>query len=187
MSSNRYKPRLKKGILKNKRFLVTGKNLRTLKKNKWKPFLKKFINTSLLETLIRNDVSLIPNRILRLEKSYSRSLYYKRQLSSFFSTFRGVVLHSFSLESSRNFFLLFLEFRVDLLLLRAKLAKTLYHARWLVSSGFLFINRSLTCIPSFRLRQGDFLQVRKDNLVNNFFFNLLSFKLVRHDILVILS
>jgi ribosomal protein S4 len=143
--------------------------------------LKNFINTSLLETLTRNDVSLISNRILRVEKSYSRSLYYKRQLSSFFSTFRGVVLHSFSLETPRIFFLRFLELRADLLLLRAKLVKTLYHARWLIFSGFLFINRTLIRTLSFRLRRGDFLQVRKDNLVNTFFFNLLSFKLVRHD------
>lgn len=121
-----------------------------------------------------------------MEKSYSRSLYYKKQVSSFFSTFRGAVLHSFSLETPRNFFLRFLELRVDLILLRAKLVKTLYHARWLVSSGFLFINRTLIRMLSFRLRCGDFLQVRKDNLANTFFFNLLSFKLVRHDILDIL-
>jgi len=185
MSNVRYKPRLKKGIFKSKRYVIVGKDLKKLKKQKWRSFLKSYVNTSFLEPLVRNDVHLIHNRTLDLRKEYSRALLHKRQVSSFFSTFKGKALRNiFSsnrkksfLHSPLNSLLDSIELRLDTVLLRSNLVKTLHQARWLVASGFVSINGKVVRIISYKLSVGDFVQIKKTFSPKESFFSFSTFNL----------
>jgi hypothetical protein len=87
MSNTRYKPRLKRGVFENKRFVLTTKKIKNLQKRKWRIALKNFLNTQSLEPWIRNDLVLIENKIFDLRKSYKKGLLLKQQTSSFLGTF----------------------------------------------------------------------------------------------------
>jgi len=86
MSNTLYKPRLKKGILGNKRFVLLTKNLKNLKKRKWRVVSKTFTNSCSSEPLVRNDVHLIQNKTFDLRRCYKKALLCKQQTSAFFST-----------------------------------------------------------------------------------------------------
>ena len=88
----RYRPKLKKGILQNKKSFFFGKDLTTLRKKKWSLFLKLYYKKSFfLESVIRNDVQICfekKNRLLDLRKEYSRSFFSLRKLVTFFRKFK---------------------------------------------------------------------------------------------------
>ena len=73
MSNTKYKPRLKRGILGNKCFVLSSKNLNNLKKRKWKSFTKSFSNVRSSEPLVRNDVHLVQNKTFDLRKKLQES------------------------------------------------------------------------------------------------------------------
>jgi ribosomal protein S4 len=176
MSNVRYKPRYKKGILRNTKYLLIAKDLKKLKKKKWGAFLKTFISAALQEPLIRNDLRLMQNRTVDLRKEHTRLFFYKRQVSSFFSTFRGSVLREIFLNRPGVSFLDFVELRLDMLLLRSCLLKTPYQARWLVASGFVLVNCKVIRVVSYIVRVGDFVQIIK-NISAGSFFNFSTFSL----------
>jgi ribosomal protein S4 len=160
MSSTKYKPRLKKGILGNKSFVLSAKNLKSLKKRKWRIVSKTFSNTRSFEPLIRNDVHLIQNRTLDLRKSYKKALVCKQQTSAFLSTFsKKQMRHIFSpkqdIKSSCNI----IEMRLDMVLLRSNLVKTLHQARWCIVCGFVLVNGTFVKTLSYELNVGDLVQL----------------------------
>ena len=183
MSTIRYKPRLKKGILQNKRFLLAAKNLNTLKKKKWRFFLKKYNSLYVLEPLIRNDLFLIQNKILDLRKEYKRVLSKKQEVSAFFNTLRGKTLKKiFLLECNSNSpidnVLIFLELRIDIILLRANFVKTFQEARWLIASGFVLVNEKPMRFSSFTSKIGDYIRIiKKSENQIPLFFKLTTFNL----------
>ena len=185
MSNARYKPRLKRGILNSKQFTLVGKDLKKLKKQKWNSFLRSSVDASFLEPFIRNDVHLIQTRTVDLRKEYARALSYKRQVSAFFNTVKKSSLRTSFFKSSKNlgnssfldFFIDSLELRLDTLLLRSNLAKTLHQARWLISSGFVSVNKKVTKINSSRIEVGDFIEIKKVNFQKSSFFSLRTFNL----------
>jgi len=175
MSNNLYKPRLKKGILGNKRFVLLTKNLKNLKKRKWRVVSKTFTNRCSSEPLIRNDVHLIQNKTFDLRRSYKKALLCKQQTSAFFSTFskkdlRGIFSSKSGIRSVSNL----LEMRLDMVLFRSNLVKTLHQARWCISSGFVSVNGVPVKTTNYELHIGDLVRIKHKD---NYFFNSSVFNL----------
>ena len=175
MSNTRYKPRLKRGVFENKRFVLTTKKIKNLQKRKWRIALKNFLNTQSLEPWIRNDLVLIENKIFDLRKSYKKGLLLKQQTSSFLGTFskkklRNIFSSKFGLKTVSDL----IETRLDMILVRSNLVKTLYQARWSIASGFVFVNNVPIRVHSHQLRVGDLvhLSYRENNFFNSIVFNL---------------
>ena len=170
MSNTRYKPRLKRGVFENKRFVLTTKKIKNLQKRKWRIALKNFLNTQSLEPWIRNDLVLIENKIFDLRKSYKKGLLLKQQTSSFLGTFskkklRSIFSSKFGLKTVSDL----IETRLDMILVRSNLVKTLYQARWSIASGFVFVNNVPIRVHSHQLRVGDLvhLSYRENNFFNS--------------------
>ena len=85
MSKSRYYPRLKRGIINEKNYILTSKELAKLKKKKWTNFLK---NKLTINPLVRNDVFLIHNKILDLRKHYKNGVLRKQTFFAFFSSLK---------------------------------------------------------------------------------------------------
>ena len=133
--------------------------------------------------MIRNDLFLIQNKILDLRKEYKRVLSKKQEVSAFFNTLRGKTLKKiFLLECNSNSpidnVLIFLELRIDIILLRANFVKTFQEARWLIASGFVLVNEKPMRVFSFTSKIGDYIRITKksENQIP-FFFKLTTFNL----------
>jgi ribosomal protein S4 len=187
-SSRYYTPRLRRGILKKKRLLFMGKDLIKLKKKKWLLFLKKhYCKAFFLEPLVRNDVLLCfkkKNRVVDLKREYARIFLFTRQLSAFFRTLKKKFLQRIFLKLKRSHkkllvqtFFCQVELRLDTLLVRSLIVKSFYHARWLVSYGFVFLNKVKLRIISFKLIVGSFVGIKHFFLLKRFFFNTTTFSL----------
>jgi ribosomal protein S4 len=167
MSRIRYKPRFKKALQGTKLFFSFTKELKNLKKQKWLPLLKDQKNTNLF---VRNDVHVVQGRTFDMRKNYKQATLSKQRASACFSTFRGKAFRKIfdNNYQKRNPFpgasidcaVDKIELRLDTVLVSANLAKTLYHARWLIVSGFVFLNKNCIHIPSFQLSLGDFVLVK---------------------------
>ncbi len=126
MANKRYKPRLKRSIIENKSFTLSTKNLKLLRKRKWATLSKNITNNLSSEPFIRNDVLLIQSNTFDLRKSFKRALILKQQTSAFFCTFRKRGLHDvFSSGAGLKSVCDLLELRLDMVLVRSKLVKTL--------------------------------------------------------------
>ena len=175
MSNTRYKPRLKKGVLGNKRFVLSTKKLTNLQKRKWQILSKTSAASQYFESLIRNDVLFVQNKIFDLRKNYKKALVLKRQLSAFFSTFRKKkLIHIFSPKIGIKFVCDLIEMRLDMVLVRSKLVKTLSQARWCIASGFVFVNGSVIKVHSHPLGVGDLINLnyKEKKFFNSVVFNL---------------
>jgi ribosomal protein S4 len=175
MSNTRYKPRLKRGVFENKRFVLTTKKIKNMQKRKWKIVSKNFLTTQSLEPLIRNDLVLIENNVFDLRKSYKKGLLLKQQTSSFLGTFSKKKLrHIFSSKRGVKSVCDHIETRLDMILIRSNLAKTLYQARWCVSSGFVSVNGVSVRVHSQKLQVGDLVRLnyRQNDFFNSMVFNL---------------
>jgi ribosomal protein S4 len=71
----------------------------------------------------------------------------------------------------------FVEFRLDVLLLKTNFVKSLYHSRWLISSGFVFINNAVCRAISYRVSIGDNVRIKKFFFLRKYFFSISSFNL----------
>jgi ribosomal protein S4 len=175
MSNTRYKPRLKKGVLGNKRFVLSTKKLTNLQKRKWQILSKTSATSQSFESLIRNDVLLVQNKTFDLRKNHKKSLVLKQQLFAFFGTFRKKRLANiFSSKVGVNRICDFIEMRLDMILVRSKLAKTLSQARWCISSGFVLVNATSVRVHSHSLHVGDLicLKHKEKPFFNSMVFNL---------------
>lgn len=175
MANRRYKPRLKRGILENKSFTLSTKNLKLLRKRKWGTLSKNFTNNLSSEPFIRNDVLLIQSNTFDLRKSFKRALILKQQTSAFFCTFRKKGLHNvFSSGVGLKSVCDLLELRLDMVLVRSKLVKTLNHARWCISSGFVSVNNTAVRVQPHSLYVGDLIRLncKEKELFNSAVFNL---------------
>jgi ribosomal protein S4 len=189
MVSDRYCPRLRRGILKKKLLIFIGKDLVKLKKKKWFPFLKKYYCKSFfLEPLIRNDVILCFKKkkrvVIDLKREYARIFSVLRHLSTFFRTLKRNFLQRifFKLKQTQNKLLIkaffdHVELRLDTLLVRAQFVISFYHARWLISSGFIFLNGLSLRTISYKLIIGNCLGIKHFFLLKRFFFNTSTFSL----------
>jgi ribosomal protein S4 len=188
MASDKYCPRLRRGILKKKRLIFIGKDLLKLKRKKWSPFFKKYYCKSFfLEPLIRNDLILCfkkKKRVIDLKREYARIFFVLRQLSTFFRNLRINFLQRifFKLKQTQNKLLIKaffddVELRLDTLLVRTQFVTSFYHARWLTSSGFVFLNGVRLRTISYKLIIGNCLGIKHFFLLKRFFFNTSTFSL----------
>ena len=146
-----------------------------MQKRKWKIVSKNFLATQSLEPLIRNDLVLIENNLFDLRKSYKKGLLLKQQTSSFLGTFSKKKLrHIFSSKRGVKSVCDHIETRLDMILIRSNLAKTLYQARWCVSSGFVSVNGVSVRVHSQKLQVGDLVRLnyRQNDFFNSMVFNL---------------
>jgi ribosomal protein S4 len=146
-----------------------------MQKRKWKIVSKNFLTTQSLEPLIRNDLVLIENNVFDLRKSYKKGLLLKQQTSSFLGTFSKKKLrHIFSSKRGVKSVCDHIETRLDMILIRSNLAKTLYQARWCVSSGFVSVNGVSVRVHSQKLQVGDLVRLnyRQNDFFNSMVFNL---------------
>jgi ribosomal protein S4 len=192
MVNARYLPKLRYGILKNKRIILIKKNLKKLKnKKKWFRLVK-FRNHpprwKFVEKLLRNDTHLCAERkklhtgrFFDLQKEYTHTFFSIRQLATYLllkakilRTFFSQVPKTDKKVSTKSFFD-FIETRLDVLLLRINFVSSLYHARWLISSGFVYINNALFRVASYRVHIGDSVRVSKLFFLKKYFFNTSTF------------
>jgi ribosomal protein S4 len=136
------------------------KNLKNLKKRKWKSFTKSFSNIRSSEPLVRNDVHFVQNKTFDLRKNYKKALQSKQQTSAFLSTFnKNHVRKIFSPRLGVKTVCDSIEMRLDMVLLRSNLSKTLHQARWCIASGFVSVNKIGVRTLSYQLKVGDLVQI----------------------------
>lgn len=174
MSRILYRPKLKRGIFENKRFVIVSKALGKLSREKWRLFLMFHSCSSFQEQFIRNDVSLIQKQASQRQK-YSLLIVLSRGIKCFFSTCKGKSVKNLLSRSLANSTLSSLELRLDLCLMRSCLAKTLHQARWFIFSGFVFVNCLCIKSSSHQLSKGDFVKITQK--MNSSGFNEFSFLL----------
>lgn len=160
MSHSRYQPRFKRGIIRNKNYLLTSKNFEKLKKKKWTSFKKR---KSDIAPLVRNDVFLIQNKVFDLKKSYKQGLFQKQAFFAFFSSFKKSFLRKMLHSCNRNTILNFIdkvELRLDFVLFRANFVNSLYAARSIINRKLVFINGVLASSSACELKTGDLIEVK---------------------------
>lgn len=63
-----------------------------------------------------------------------------------------------------------MESRLDALVYRAKFVPTVFAARQFVNHGHVLVNGARTNIPSYRLKEGDVVQIRKNRAIWRWFW-----------------
>lgn len=164
----RYKPRLKKSLLKRRPITFLKNNTKNLKKQKWRLTLKWRIKRYFIRT-IRNDVAAQRKRVLRLQNRHTQLFRFKQKLTRAFNTITNKSLKNFFsslskkrfLKQSMHLFNTFLELRLDTVLLKTNFVITLHQARWLISSGCISMNNKRVAYISQKLRYGDWVRITK--------------------------
>lgn len=184
MSKIRYKPRLKIGISKTHKFLLTSKNISKLKKLKWRVSLRQ---EHFIEGFIRNDVLNISNLIFDQRKKHKQGTMSNRRFFSFFATFKrgdlkDLLVRLFKKKKlNQKSFSTFIGLRLDNLLIEANFVSTPFQARWLVAKGFVEVNGVIIRTCGYRLESGDLVRLKffekniKENKVFLFSKNTFSF------------
>ena len=177
-----YKPRLKKGVIGNQKIIPITKSSFTFKRLKWH-----FVDLEISKTqnFFRNDSLIISNHVLSLRKQYTYRNNNRKSLFVYFSTLKNKELKKGFLEKKKqrnkrqniDYFFCLLEYRLDFTLVKANFAKSTFQARWLISRGFVSVNKKKTLSSSFILKSGDFvkLSLEKNIRLNPFrisFFQL---------------
>lgn len=67
----------------------------------------------------------------------------------------------------------FLERRLDNVVFRLGFAKSRSQAKQIVNHGHIWVNGRVVNIPSYQVKSGDVVQVRKNSLKNSYFTNLI--------------
>ena len=119
-------------------------------------------------------IFIIQSNTFDLRKIIKRALVLKRQPLLFFVLFARGVCTCFSPKIGIKFVCDLIEMRLDMVLVRSKLVKTLNHAHWCVSSGFVFVNGSAIRVHSHPLNVGDLIRLncKAKELFNSVVFNL---------------
>jgi small subunit ribosomal protein S4 len=162
---NQFKPRNKKCFLVNENIWSDKKFLK-LKKKKWKYLLNKTNN--LKTNLIKNN----------FEKPKSRKHLYKKRLYSkqLFKSFYGCIneyklknLFEYSLKQNKKNiienFIILLESKIDIVLVRLNIVKNVFQARQLITHGNVKINGIKILSTNFFLKEGSII------FINNFYKN----------------
>lgn len=151
---------LKRGIVEGSSYILSSKNLALLRKKKWLYFLKvrREVNQ-----LFRNDIFLVHKKIIDLRKDYSRKVLCKRRFFAYFSTLKNRQLSKMFLSNKVFSFrgtINYMELRLDVMLFRLNLVKSLFHAKCLIRSRLVYVNHKSITSPSFLLVVGDLVELR---------------------------
>ena len=152
---NKLKPR-NKICLQNNRNIHKNLNLLKLKTKKWNLFKKR----------LRYKKEIKPEK---RKKFFQKRLFEKQQLKNFYGCISEYKIKNIfkKLSKKRNKinifknFMILLESRLDINLVRLKLVKTIFQAKQLINHQKIKINDKIISKPNFLLEKGDIIRIIK--------------------------
>lgn len=152
---NKLKPR-NKICFQNNRNIHKNLNLFKLKSKKWNLFKKK----------LRYRKEVKPEK---RKKFFQKRLFEKQQFKNFYgciheyqlkNIFKRLSKKSNKINIFKNFVIL-LESRLDINLVRLKLVKTIFKAKQLINHKKISVNSKIISKPNFILQKGDIVKIAK--------------------------
>ena len=152
---NKLKPR-NKICFQNNRNIHKNLNLFKLKSKKWNLFKKK----------LRYRKEVKPEK---RKKFFQKRLFEKQQFKNFYgciheyqlkNIFKKLSKKSNKINIFKNFVIL-LESRLDINLVRLKLVKTIFKAKQLINHKKISVNSKIISKPNFILQKGDIVKIAK--------------------------
>ena len=152
---NKLKPR-NKICFQNNRNIHKNLNLFKLKSKKWNLFKKK----------LRYRKEVKPEK---RKKFFQKRLFEKQQFKNFYgciheyqlkNIFKRLSKKSNKINIFKNFVIL-LESRLDINLVRLKLVKTVFKAKQLINHKKIRVNSKIISKPNFILQKGDIVRIDK--------------------------
>ena len=152
---NKLKPR-NKICFQNNRNIHKNLNLFKLKSKKWNLFKKK----------LRYRKEVKPEKS---KKFFQKRLFEKQQFKNFYgciheyqlkNIFKKLSKKSNKINIFKNFVIL-LESRLDINLVRLKLVKTIFKAKQLINHKKIKVNSKIISKPNFILQKGDIVRISK--------------------------
>jgi small subunit ribosomal protein S4 len=120
---------------------------------------------------------------------YNINFKEKQKLRNYYGNINEKQFHNLLLKADRykgsleNNFLIFLERRLDNLIYRMNFAKTIFGARQLINHGHILVNRQQVTIPSYAVKKGDLIEVKKESykmVFNNILTRFNHIKTLKH-------
>nr|YP_010394497.1 ribosomal protein S4 [Phytophthora pinifolia]DAZ88544.1 TPA_asm: ribosomal protein S4 [Phytophthora pinifolia] len=150
---NKLKPR-NKICFQNNRNIHKNLNLLKLKSKKWNLFKKK----------LRYRKEIKPEK---RKKFFQKRLFEKQQFRNFYGCIHEYQLKNLFQKLSQKDkkinifkkFVIFLESRLDINLVRLKLVKTVFQAKQLINHRKIKVNHNVISKPNFLLQKGDLIQI----------------------------
>lgn len=153
---NKLKPR-NKICFQNNRNIHKNLNLLKLKSKKWNLFKKK----------LRYRKEIKPEK---RKKFFQKRLFEKQQFRNFYGCIHEYQIKNlFKKLSKKNKinifkkFLILLESRLDINLVRLKLVKTIFQAKQLINHNKIKVNHKIISKPNYLLQKGDIIYILKNN------------------------
>nr|YP_009645897.1 ribosomal protein S4 [Pseudoperonospora humuli]QBX98955.1 ribosomal protein S4 [Pseudoperonospora humuli] len=152
---NKLKPR-NKICFQNNRNIHKNLNLLKLKSKKWNLFKKK----------LRYKKEIKPEK---RKKFFQKRLFEKQQFQNFYGCIHNYQLKNIfqKLSQKKNKinifkkFVILLESRLDINLVRLKLVKTVFQAKQLINHKKIKVNNKIINKPNFLLKKGDIIYIIK--------------------------
>ena len=153
---NKLKPR-NKICFQNNRNIHKNLNLFTLKSKKWNLFKKK----------LRYRKEIKPEK---RKKFFQKRLFEKQQFQNFYgclhkyqlkNIFKKLLKKENKINTFKKFIIL-LESRLDINLVRLKLVKTIFKSKQLINHKKIKVNNKIISKPNFILQKGDIIQIIKN-------------------------
>lgn len=149
---NKLNPR-NKICFQNNRNIHKNLNLLTLKSKKWNLFKKR----------LRYRKEIKPEK---RKKFFQKRLFEKQQFKNFYGCIQEYKLKNIlqKLSKKKNKinifqkFLILLESRLDINLVRLKLVKTIFQAKQLINHKKIKVNNNIIKKPNFLLKKGDIIK-----------------------------
>ena len=152
---NKLKPR-NKICFQNNRNIHKNLNLLKLKSKKWNLFKKR----------LRYKKEIKPEK---RKKFFQKRLFEKQQFKNFYGCIPEYKLKNILQKLSKKQnkinifqnFMVLLESRLDINLVRLKLVKTIFHAKQLINHKKITVNKIIIRKPNFLLKKGDIINIIK--------------------------
>ena len=195
---NKLRPR-NKICFQNNKNIHANLNINKLKKKKWN-LLKKSIswNNIKKENLNRN-LNLLKNLAIALKKPftyrkhlikfskyerpqkkkiYKERLFAKQQLKNFYGCIPEYQLKNLfnylKLKKNNNNiihkFIILLESRLDIVIFRSKITKTIFEAKQIINHGKVKINNKIITSSNLILNKGDIITFNNFKILNNYIY-----------------
>jgi ribosomal protein S4 len=154
---NKLKPR-NKICFQNNRNIHKNLNLLKLKSKKWNLFKKK----------LRYRKEIKPEK---RKKFFQKRLFEKQQFRNFYGCIHEYQIKNLFQKLSRKKnkinifqkFIILLESRLDINLVRLKLVKTVFQAKQLINHNKIKVNHKIISKPNYLLQKGDIIYLLKNN------------------------
>lgn len=154
---NKLKPR-NKICFQNNRNIHKNLNLLKLKSKKWNLFKKK----------LRYRKEIKPEK---RKKFFQKRLFAKQQFRNFYGCIHEYQIKNLFNKLSKKKhkinifkkFLISLESRLDINLVRLKLVKTIFQAKQLINHKKIKVNHKIISKPNYLLQKGDIIYILKNN------------------------